>query len=326
MSDLERGQVFVGAIVQTCDDPREQWSDAVDAHISRFEKLAEKAVFFEPGLIVFPECAIKTFVSIIGERTNSKSVGILNRVSAIAKDNGVAIFIGALEAEKTGEVSHWFNSALLFDERGNLDGIYRKREFVPFGETDVIGWLAPTVQETVNRESKTIMFDRGGPGRLMSVTSKNGNVFSFGVLVCFESMIPSLSHEYARNGADFLVNITDDLWSLTAAGMFQHAVFSVFRAIETRLPVVRASNGGYRCTVDPVGRVTSRIRIFREGVMPASISFLAQKKPTIVVLYGDWFACLCIVIALLTFLYAVIPGPWSRRVECSNIEIGKDEV
>jgi len=251
-------------------------------------------MFFKPRLLLFPEGAVDTFVRVLGERTNEKSVVILNRVSRLARELNTPLLIGAHEEATKEDKPAFFNTALYFDSAGNLAGAYRKRELVPFGERDTLRWLSPSIQEMINRDSKTVMFNSGPQPKLFSVRNAEEKELKFGVLICYESTIPHYARDYVRDGADFLVNITNDLWSLTSAGMYQHAVFSVFRAIETRSPVVRASNGGYSCYVNSYGKMYTNLRIFRDGSMPLVLQTLANRRPTVYLLLGDWFAFACI--------------------------------
>jgi apolipoprotein N-acyltransferase len=85
--------------------------------------------------------------------------------------------------------------------------------------------------------------------------------WSYGPLICYESLFGGLARRQARNGADILVNVTSDVWfgtpgaGLGAPGLRQHASHMVLRALETRTPVARAANGGFSFILDPLGRV-----------------------------------------------------------------------
>ena len=65
-----------------------------------------------------------------------------------------------------------------------------------------------------------------------------------GVMICFESHFGSLSREYARRGADVLVEMTNDGYLGKTPVLRQHLANSVFRAVETKRPLLRVTNVG----------------------------------------------------------------------------------
>ena len=95
---------------------------------------------------------------------------------------------------------------------------------------------------------------------------------AFGVLICYESTYPEAARGYRLDGADVLVNITNDAWygreALYArtSALWQHPAHMVMRAIENRMGVARAANTGISLFVDPVGRITSATALFEEDV------------------------------------------------------------
>ena len=66
-----------------------------------------------------------------------------------------------------------------------------------------------------------------------------------------------------RNGANFLLVITNDAWYPTSTEPEQHYANAVLRTVETRLPMLRCGNSNYSVLIDQFGRtvdsVTKRI-------------------------------------------------------------------
>src|SRR6185436_9141029 len=84
---------------------------------------------------------------------------------------------------------------------------------------------------------------------------KNGDKTAhFGVLICYEDTDSELARRLRRDGADFLVNISNDAW-FGLSELDQHFVAARFRAIENRVGVVRSGNNGITGVIDPLGRV-----------------------------------------------------------------------
>ena len=69
-------------------------------------------------------------------------------------------------------------------------------------------------------------------------------VRDFGVLICYESVFPASSRALVRNGADFLLNITNDAWFGRTAAPYQHASLPRPRSVESRVSFLRSANTG----------------------------------------------------------------------------------
>jgi apolipoprotein N-acyltransferase len=121
------------------------------------------------------------------------------------------------------------------------------------------------------------------------------------VLICYESIFPAQSRALRRNGADLILNITNDAWFGRSLAPWQHEAHMTLRAIETRAGVVRAANTGISSYIDPLGRVHGATGLF----VPAAKTYRAQTTDirTPFVRVGDWVGWLCIVAAALLVLF-----------------------
>jgi apolipoprotein N-acyltransferase len=124
----------------------------------------------------------------------------------------------------------------------------------------------------------------------------------FSVLICFEDVFPELARRFVREGARLLLVITNDAWFGPTGAAYQHAQASTFRAVELRVPVVRAANTGWSGCIEPSGRWTARVRdgsgreLFVAGVAACEP---AAATPTPYLRWGDWFAWASVAISLL---------------------------
>ena len=91
------------------------------------------------------------------------------------------------------------------------------------------------------------------PGLVPTVFQLPGG--RFGVLICYEGIFPALTRRFVADGADFLVNVTNDAWYGRTSAPYQHLAQATLRAIENRVPLVRAANTGISAMVDPDGRI-----------------------------------------------------------------------
>jgi apolipoprotein N-acyltransferase len=109
---------------------------------------------------------------------------------------------------------------------------------------------------------------------------------------------------YKQRSADLLVNITNDAWFGTTSAPFQHFSMAVFRAVETRLYLVRAANTGISGIIDPCGRIIAKTNIFQEDALKGYIKFV--KIPTFYAEYGDLLVIICFVLMIFYFLMSLI--------------------
>jgi apolipoprotein N-acyltransferase len=211
------------------------------------------------------------------------------------------IMAGGLDAEfrPDGSYQNW-NAAFLFDTTGSARAqpSYRKRYLVPIVER--VPFVNP---DWFGRLRYFGGFERGE--RLPVYRIAEG---SFGVLICYESAFEDLARRYRREGADFLVNVTNDAWFGRTAAPYQHASHLVMRAIETRMGVARAANTGISQFVDPLGRAFLNTPLFVERVEASQV--LTTDVRTVYLRLGDWVAALALagLAALLLTSLARRPG------------------
>jgi apolipoprotein N-acyltransferase len=195
------------------------------------------------------------------------------------------------------------NSAILLSPEGNTLFSYAKMHPVPFAESIPFweyGWMRNFMSDVVGLEGGWVM---GTEATVMEVPTPSGRPLRFGVPICFEDAFPSVCAAFFRNGADLLVNITNDSWSLTVSAETQHFVAARFRAIEFRRVLVRSTNGGVTAVVDAEGRTLAQLPLFTEAVLPVDVPVQIAAAPTTYYLLGDWFPAL-LAVTLFLFLLA----------------------
>jgi hypothetical protein len=118
-------------------------------------------------------------------------------------------------------------------------------------------------------------------------------------LICFEDTLGDLTRRTVLSGAQILVNLTNDGWFQKTAGAEQHLSNAIFRAVETRRPLVRSTNTGLTGAVDTMGRWKSWIEPFTENVAIGKIDVPTSGALTFYTRHGDWFAYLSAAAGLL---------------------------
>jgi apolipoprotein N-acyltransferase len=117
----------------------------------------------------------------------------------------------------------------------------------------------------------------------------------FGVVICYEAIFPDLVRRFTKNGAELLINISNDGWYGRSAAPEQHLAMARVRAIENRRWLLRGTNNGHTVVVDPYGRITGEIPVDTRAVLAAAFDYRSDLTPY--VRWGDWVAWLCVALS-----------------------------
>jgi len=132
--------------------------------------------------------------------------------------------------------------------------------------------------------------------------------FKFSAVICWEGIFPQLVRHFANQGAQVLVNITNEGWFGKGTGPDHFLTMTVFRAVENRRYVVRCANTGISCIIDHHGRVLERVKnennedVFVQGVLNGSV--VPRDEKTFYTRYGDVFAWCSLLLSGLMMLWA----------------------
>ncbi|WP_459937720.1 apolipoprotein N-acyltransferase [Desulfonatronum parangueonense] len=124
---------------------------------------------------------------------------------------------------------------------------YRKRIPVPFSETSLYAYFFP---EKEVKPVRKLWLSRGESPGLVHIGS-----FAVQPLICFESGFASLVREGVAQGANLLVEVSNDGWFFSRRAEMKHLGMAVFRAVEFRRPLVRCSNSGSGAHVKATGEI-----------------------------------------------------------------------
>jgi apolipoprotein N-acyltransferase len=194
----------------------------------------------------------------------------------------------SMTPEQVGKSLETYNSMVMVDEKGEFEAQYDKIHLLPFGEfiplpKVLADYVPPVVGNfTFGKEYDILKF---------------GDV-NAGLMICFESHFPTLSNQHVRNGADVLVEVTNDGYLGNTAVLRQHLASAVFRAVETNRPVLRVTNVGITAYINERGEVIDPSQGFVEDTRVWTVA-KSDGKQTFYVKYGDWFAWLCSIITLM---------------------------
>ncbi len=179
------------------------------------------------------------------------------------------------------------NTGLLLGPDGSVAGRYDKIDLVPFGE------FVPPLFSFVNRITREagdfvpghdIQVMRAAPGHRL------------GVFICYESAFPDLVRQFARNGANVLVNLSNDAYFGHSEAHDQHLLIARMRAVENRRFVIRSTNDGITAVIDPAGRILRRLPEYQQLASPVRYGLV--EATTFYTRHGDWFAWGCLAVGL----------------------------
>jgi apolipoprotein N-acyltransferase len=124
--------------------------------------------------------------------------------------------------------------------------------------------------------------------------------------VCYEVIFPYLARQHVQQGADLLVNITNDAWFGHSSAPYQHLAMARFRAIEHRIWLARSANTGISALIAPSGEVVLSGPIFETLQLTGRVGLGAV--PTFYTRFGDLFALACLLLTtLLAIAQALVP-------------------
>lgn len=140
------------------------------------------------------------------------------------------------------------NALVSLSSSGSLvEPIYHKTVLLAFGEyLPGASWF-PQIK---NYLPQVADFGRGDGPLLLQVGR-----WSAGAQICYEGLFPSFSRELALQGAQFIVNVTNDSWFGTWQEPYQHLYMTLARAIEVRRPLIRSTNTGISTVYLPQGQL-----------------------------------------------------------------------
>ena len=247
-----------------------------------FDELLARPRAGAPALILWPETSIPRWVT---------TEGGLPEAAAWSRKLGSHQIVGAMV--RAGGLGH--NSAIHLGPDGETLGAYHKRELVPFGEYQPLGFLERFIGILAQMGGLTAG-DRVQP--LLQTP-----LGPAAVSICYEALFPRWARLDVSQGAKLFVNVTNDGWYGRTSEPYQHFEANRYRAIENRIPVLRVSNSGISGVIDPWGVVTAKLDLGERGRLDAEVpeedpfprrSFYAR--------HGDWLAVLCLLATPLLLL------------------------
>jgi apolipoprotein N-acyltransferase len=239
-----------------------------------------------PRIVIWPESPMNfTYAS---DKTFQEFV------ANFARQNHTSLLFNSLEPAANDGA---YNSALLVNEQGRVIAQYDKIRLMPFGEyVPLPQWLpgASLISGIVGE------FTPGSNYTLMPFGDRKAGVF-----ICIESAYPWIARRMAHDGADVLINISNDGYLGPTAVMRQHLANAIFRAVENGRPVLRVTNTGLSALIDEHGHVYGLTEPFQADVRVWT-NHPGDERDTFYTRHGDLFVHVCAVISLMIFVGVIV--------------------
>lgn len=289
-------------VIQGNIDQSKKWDPAFQQEtLSRYRRLSIEAARStpEPDLLVWPETSAPFFYGLDADLTD--------QLNSMFREIGKPVMFGSPAAMLIEGKPRLLNRAYLVDGGGTVHGSYAKQHLVPFGEyvpfQNILFFVGPLVEAAGD-------FAAGTDPSPLIIDGR-----PFGVLICYEGIFPEIARATAERGATAFMNITNDAWYGDTSAPYQHMIISMWRAIEYRVPLVRAANTGVSVITDATGEEAGRIELNREGYFVTTVYPLQLR--TFYERFGNLFAVLCTLTALGGIIFsmkvAVPPEVFIRR-------------
>jgi apolipoprotein N-acyltransferase len=213
------------------------------------------------------------------------------QIGSLAKREQAPAIIGSVGIDRTDHNARGYfkyDSASLFDADGVYRGRYDKVHLVPWGEYVPFSRLFFFAHKLTKNAGDM------DAGTFRSVFTTGGH--TYGVFICYESIFGDEVRQFVNNGAEVLVNISDDGWYGDSGAPWQHLNITRMRAIESHRWLLLDTNTGVTTAIDPEGRATVQApRHVRDAY---AMGFAFTNGTTFYTRQGDWFAWICVIVSV----------------------------
>nr|WP_316629950.1 apolipoprotein N-acyltransferase [uncultured Brevundimonas sp.] len=315
-SDLQFTDTVV-RLVQADVKQETKWSpetyrSIVDRYIRLTAQSTVKPGGRAPNVIVWPEGSLPASANDVFASQDARAI-------AAAVRPGQTLLVGLARGQidpTAPDGARYYNSLFaLADQDGaglRVAAVYDKHRLVPFGEYLPLG----SVMTSIGLRSLVHMpsdFSAGPKPEPISIPGAPRAQ----ILICYESLYPGFTPG-AEGRPDWIVNASNDAWFGATSGPRQHLNLASYRAIETGLPIARATPTGISAMIDPWGRIVDGEKL-EPGVM--GVIDAPLPRPTRITLYGrfgDWPLALMLLTA---FTLSLAPSIRRSRFRPNQSEI-----
>lgn len=214
-----------------------------------------------PKLIVWPESTYPFYFY--------RKDAARESLEQFARDKNSAILLASVDRQETPEGRQKSGLSILIGPDGNVRGDYAKIKLMPFGEYIPWGkefpayhrWLKETIPEIGLYEAGTEY-----------TVFKLSDEIQFSGTICFDVFSDSIVRNMVRQGASFVVNLSNLAWYGYTNASRQLEMMVRWRAIENRVPMLYISNNGETMFIDPLGaKMSETLGLFEQDSLSETV-------------------------------------------------------
>ena len=308
-------------VVQTNTDPFKKWGGDHDQLLNTYIDALHDGLKFNPDMLVLHETATPYYFLEDINFLKSK------RFFDLSDSTGKYILMGiphkyyypdSVEAPPDHRTTNGsklkfdvFNSAILIEpHKYHKDlTIHKKVKLVPFSERMPYQEKIPFAKKWFTWGVGISGWQMGNDMNLFTLKDTVKKIDTkFATLICYESVFSEFVSEFAKEGAEYFVIVTNDGWWGNTSGPVQHNQYAVLRAVENRKWVARCAQTGVSCFIDPLGNMYDEIGYWQTGIADRNIigntekTFYAENGDIIGVI-GFYFGIICLAGSLTYYVY-----------------------
>ncbi len=251
-----------------------------------------------PKLLVWPE-SVYPFAYL-------KDPAEQKRIQRFVKRYQTALLFATIDWEETPTGYQFYGISLLIGSDGEIKGRYNKIFLIPFGEYIPGGAVFPAYRQWLKQLVPNISeFKRGDDFTVFQLADN----LPFSGSICFDVFSPKIIRNMVRNGAQFVINLSNLAWFGKTNATRQMEMMIRWKAIENRVPFLYISNNGETMFINALGeKVGKKLELFEQGSLSKTI--LLQQYFSIYREYREWL----LAGIFLVFLVITIYAQWKDRL------------
>jgi apolipoprotein N-acyltransferase len=250
--EIARAPVVKVGIVQANVDQsiKNTRADHVEEILGRLVPRTQEADAAGAELVVWPEAAYPMYLPPGLQSLDAPGSGLPRLARAHVLLGATTLERGAPDARGRPSRSVT-NSVFLLTPSLDVVGRHAKEHLVPFGEyVPLVRWLG-FLRQIVPSFAPISPGAAAGPLTL----ERPAGPLRIAPLICYDAIFPEIPRRFARDGADLLVNPTNDAWYGYSSGPYQFLAMMRLRAIETGRTMLRPAWAGVSAMLLPTGDV-----------------------------------------------------------------------
>ncbi|MBO7349917.1 MAG: apolipoprotein N-acyltransferase [Spirochaetales bacterium] len=323
-SNVKEDKSFEVATIQHNADSWKGGYETYKRNFINLQKMSLEAILYNPDMVIWSETAfvpsVNWYTSYPYQGNDQGAVfdylrdiqGLVNDFVKFGSELGTPLLTGnpsSVIKDPTlppyDEDGNWnkldYNSVILFDE-GSIKTTYLKQHLVPFTEHFPYEKQMPWLYNLL-KANDYHWWEKGTE----SVVFETSNGIKFSTPICYEDVFGDICAEFVENGADLIINMTNDSWSGSEAAERQHMVMAVFRSIENRRTVLRGTNSGMTCLITPDGKIQGEMEPFKMGYKIWNVPVFTGEKngSTLYTRTIDISAKICVYISYASIICAI---------------------